>query len=222
MMKTRSLMALGLAVAALSGASSLEASTLTVTGNFAADNSFYMTTLDIATTESLSAYTTSYAGGVNLNGTTTSGGGFVPQLTLFAGSSGNVIAVSSGKSMCGGMAGVDAVTGLCNDAFLQTTLMPGTYALYLTEFPNTADPSSTSSPTFLFSGNPTITGDSCSVPGGMFIDTTTTLCTQRTSAYALNISTSASAVPEPATLWLAGGTLLALGVFGRRKPAFGN
>jgi hypothetical protein len=213
----KSLMSLALGLATLSGVTLLRADTVTVTGNFTADNSDYATILTIPTTEVLTAYTTSYAGGVNLDGTTTMGGGFVPELTLFSGSSGNVVA-SSPNGMCGGMAAADSATGLCNDANLTATLTAGNYWLYLTEFPNTVDTSNQASPTFLFSSSSTATGDACGVSGGMFLEADLATCAQRTSSYALNYSmTPASGVPEPATLGLAACTLLAFGFFGRRK-----
>ena len=218
-MRTRPcLMPLGFVLAALSGAEILSATNITVTGNFTADNSVYMTTLSLATMEQVTAFTTSYAGGTNLDTTTTPAGGFVPEITIFSGTSGNVVA-SSPNGACGGMGAADPATGLCNDAFLRATLGPGSYSLFLTEFPNTVDPGNTSTPTFLFSGSATATGDACGITGGMFYEADLAPCVQRTSAYALNISTAAagSVVPEPAMVWIAGLALVIAGIRRRRK-----
>jgi hypothetical protein len=217
MIRMRVVQQVTLALVACWGSSSMYADMVTTTtGTLAADNSDYATILNIPTTEVLTAYTTSYAGGMNLDGTTSMGGGFVPELTLFSGSSGNAVATS--RAGCGGMGAQDAGTTLCNDAFLQTTLMAGTYWLYLTEFPNTVDPSNQTTPTFLFSSDPTATGDACGVAGGMFLEADLATCVQRTNQYSLNISTAAaSAVPEPASVGIAATGLLIAGLIRRRS-----
>ena len=214
MRKIGTLMPLGCAIAVLLGISQLEAST--VTGTLAADNSIYSTTLTLPTMETLTAYTTSYAGGMNLDATSTSGGGFAPLLTLFSVSTGNVAALSSmGTPGNCGMAGTDSATGLCNDAYLNAVLGAGQYVLDLTEFPNVANGGINDG--FLAGSDANFTGTNCSGTG-QFLESDVAPCVQRTNAYTLNISTSAaSPVPEPATLWFAAGALLAAGLIRRSK-----
>ena len=143
------------------------ATTTNATGVFAGDDSSYELTFTDPGAVIFTASTTSFAGG-----------GFVPVLTLFNDTSGAVIDNSgSGTS----------------DASLNDVLDPGTYDLFLTEFPNVANGDLAAG--FLFTGDPTITGDSCGVPGGMFYDTVT--CTTGSSPRGDNYSLSVTTAPTP-------------------------
>lgn len=175
-----------------------KAISVTETGTLAADNSVYTYDFTVAATQTYLMWTTSYAGGSNLNGTTSAAGGFVPVLTLFS-SSGAPVANDGADGVCEGYDRKDAVTGLCNDAYISTVLTPGSYVLDLTEFPNVAIGSVSDG--FLFSSDPSATGDTCggSDSGKMFLEADLTSCPQRTDAFALNVAN----VPEPGTLWLA-------------------
>lgn len=140
-------------------------------GSFLNDDSFYSF-----------SFTTAASGQFTFNTTSYLTGGFAPVLTLFNSLTGKEID--------------NAGTGT-SDVSISDALSASSYILYLTEFPNVA--SGSLSDGFLFTGFPTITGDSCSVPGGKFLDTTSAPCKQRTSSYAVN--ETISAVPEPPT-WL--------------------
>lgn len=148
-----------------------QADPLNASGNFAADNSTFSTSFTTATTQTYTFTTTSFASG-----------GFVPVLTLFNATGGVPIAFAETDN---------------SDVSLTEVLGPGDYLLYLTEDPNVFTTTLADGP--LFAGSPTITGDTCSVSGGTFLNVFDG-CSQRTSAYALT-STSVAATPEPAT-WL--------------------
>ena len=197
---------LSLALAPLAHATAIT----TQSGTFTADNDTVSSTFNLSSAQTVTIYTTSYGGGANLDGTTSAAGGFVPNLTLFTGA-GSVITGDGGSGVCNAGQQADAGTGLCNDAYLSEILGPGSYQLVLSEFPNVYVDSTIG---FLYSADPTATGDNCSTPGGQFLDTTTVPCTQRGNSYSYNISSSP--VPEPPTwaLVLPGAALIAVG--GRR------
>lgn len=192
------------------------AAPVTLTGTIPADNTVVTYIFTTPSTQLYNFYTTSYAGGLNANGTVTPGGGFDPLLTLFSLSSGNVLGFGGGNSICTAGATADAATHLCNDANFSATLAAGSYELALTEFPNAAV--GKLSDGFLFAGSPTITGDVCGVPGGKFLESDLAPCVQRTSNYAVNI-TSTPIVPEPSTFLMVLPTLSGLLVYSRRRLA---
>jgi hypothetical protein len=201
---------LGLAVSALAGAQAMQALTVTQTGTFTNDNQVFQYNFTLPTASSISIFTTSYGGGTNLDGTVSTAGGFVPNLTLFT-ASGNVIAGDGGSAMARGNLRMDPSTRLYNDAFIATSLTAGSYILTLTEFPNVAI--GNFSDGFLFASSPTATGDTCGVSGGKFLEVDTVPCAPISAAFAVNVNT-----PEPATAFL---VVPALGVayFLRRRRA---
>ncbi len=162
------------------------ASTFNTSGTFAADNSTYEYTFTDPGAAIFTASTSSFATG-----------GFVPVLTLFNDTTGNEIDNNG--------------TGF-GDASLNDVLGPGTYDLFLTEFPNVAINNLADG--FLFAGDPTITGDSCGVAGGTFYNTATAPCTQTSGNYALSATTAPT--PEPAT-WLLVLAPAAYMVFSQRR-----
>lgn len=208
----RLLALLTICLAAVPGAM---AASFTYTGSFTADNSVYTQTFNTATTQDFTIYTTSYGGGINANGTNSSAGGFVPVVTLF-GTSGDVIGFGGGDGMCSGSSLADSGTGLCEDAYFTGSIGPGSYTLALTEFPNVAV--GNLSDGFLFSSDPTATGDLCGVSGGTFLQTDVAPCVQRNGNFALNVvSSAASPVPEPPTWLLVLPATAAIALFGRRQ-----
>lgn len=191
--------ALLVAVACLAGP---VAKANTITGAFTTDDQINRYTATLASSQTLTINTTSYAAG-----------GFVPVLTLFN-ANGSVITPSD----TGGS--VDPATGLANDAFISQLLGPGTYLLTLSEFPNVA--SNGFNDPFLFAGQGNFTPSLCGTASGSFLESDLAPCVQRTGNFALtsNATFTPSAVtPEPAT-WIlvlpATGLLLA---FGKRSLA---
>ena len=193
------------------------ASSYTHTGTFSTDDQVFSYNFSNTSSQVDTFYTTSYAGGLNADGTRTPGGGFAPVLSIFNSGTGQFVAGGGSSGICGAGAGADASTGLCNDAFFSATLMPGSYVLDLTEFPNT--PINNLSDGFLFAGSPTITGDVCSVAGGKFLESDVAPCVQRTGNYAVNITSSAAVTPEPASWLLMLAPLLAIPLVRRRYLA---
>ena len=196
----------------------VRAASVTETGTFGSDNQVYSYLLSLPTAQTLDFYTTSYGGGMNLDGTTSVAGGFVPALTLFSASTGLVVdsaaagATENGAQMTTPLLHADPTTGMVDDAFLQENLAAGNYIVDLTEFPNVATGDFNSNPQFLFMNDPTATGDVCGVSGGMFLEADTAPCVQRNGNFTLNIGT----VPEPATFWLAL-PIIAFGLIGRKR-----
>lgn len=208
----RPLALLTICLAAVPGAM---AASFTATGSLAADNDVYSHTFDVTTSQDFTFYTTSYGGGMNADGTHTNAGGFVPVLTLFSSTTGNVLGFGGGDGMCSGSSVADAGTGLCEDAYFTQMLDPGSYTLDLTEFPNVAI--GNLSDGFLAGSDASFTGTNCG-SGGMFLQADVAPCVERTSNYAVNItSASASPVPEPPTWLLVLPATAAIAFFGRRQ-----
>ncbi len=190
----------GLVITAALCTQAAQALTVTQTGTFTNDNQVFQYNFTLPSATSISIYTTSYAGGTNGDGTMTAAGGFVPNLTLFR-ANGTGITGDGGSGMSRGSLRADPVTGLFDDAYIATSLSAGSYILTLTEFPNVAI--GNLSDGFLFASSPTLTGDTCGVSGGKFLQTDIAPCVQRSSAFALNVATPSNvATPEPGTLWL--------------------
>lgn len=172
-------------------------------GTFTADNGVFEYGFNTAAAQNFTFSTSSYAAG-----------GFVPVLTLFS-SDGSVVGFDGADGLCRGSA-TPGSSGVCDDAFLQEALTPGTYTLALTEFPNVAI--GTLANGFLFAANPHITGDLCGVTGGTFLQTDTATCNQRTGNY--NFSVDATAVtPELPTGLLVLAPALLLFAYSRRQLA---
>lgn len=159
-----------LSVLACSAVHNAHADTTKFTGNFGADNSVFTYGFSTASTQSYTFMTTSFASG-----------GFIPVLTLF-------------NTMGGVPLGFAETDN--SDVSFSTSLGAGSYLLVLTEDPNVFETNYAAGP--LFAGSPTITGDLCGVSGGKFLNFVD--CSQRTSSYALSV-TSTTPTPEPST-WL--------------------
>lgn len=172
---------------------------LTQSGKFQTDNDVVQIDFSTTTVQTYTFDTTSYAGGVNADGTTTAAGGFDPVLTLFT-SAGNFVpnGVGGGGSNCTGV-GTDAGTGLCEDAFFTETLNPGSYILALTEFPNYSNGTITGADGF----NPdnaseiaSICGTTSSFEDANSCNIASPSASQRNGNYTVNI-TSSAVTPEP-------------------------
>ena len=151
--------------------------TLIASGSFAADNSSYSDQFALTSSQNLTFSTTSFAAG-----------GFLPVLTLFNFTTGAPIDFSN--------------SGL-GDVSIMDTLTAGSYILYLTEYPNEAI--GNLSDGFLFSFDPTATGDLCgySNTGKSFINSTTCSSTPLGTNYNVNVTAAGlTPTPEPSTLML--------------------
>ena len=188
----------------------------TLTGSLAADDSVFSYTFINPSTATFNFYTTSYGGGINADGSVTPAGGFVPVLTLFSASTGNVVGFGGASGKCTGSMIKDAKTGLCDDASFSRVLAAGTYILDLSEFPNVAI--GKLSDGFLGTGHPSFTGENCGVKGGKFLEADVAPCVQRTASFAVDIS-STSPVPEPSTWLLVFSGAAAVTLSNRRRLA---
>ncbi len=172
----------------------------TYTGTLTSESgpgSVVLESFSLTTPSEVTIYTTSYGGGINLNGTTTGPGGFQPNITLYNNTGFVVANQSPSFSPIGN---TDRSTGANLDGYLQDTDAPaGMYYVTLTDWQNqmsvTSTGLNTSEAAYLqFSG-----------PGGAsFQDVQGNT---RTGNYALNISamplgSGPSSVPEPATFLL--------------------
>lgn len=177
--------------------------------NATGPGSVVLETLTFTSTSSLTAFTTSYGGGTNLDGSTSGAGGFQPSISVFSGGT----ALINESASAPPNAHADPATGLLGDGyFTASSLMPGTYYLTLTNFWN--QPSITAAPG---SFNPANADSYFSGPNS-FSDAQ---FNTRNGNYALNIqvSSSAPAVPEPATFGLMVPALAGAVLFTRKRRA---
>ncbi|MDQ2712531.1 MAG: DVUA0089 family protein [Acidobacteriota bacterium] len=164
------------------------ASAATLTGTFTTDDQLAQYTWNLAQPSNIVAYTDSYASG-----------GFVPVISLFDGTSGAFIASDGGDVSCSGGRMMDGTTGICNDAYLSTSLAKGSYTVVLSEFFNFPKGSNLSDG-FTENGAGNFTSSVCSATGA-FYETDLAPCVQRTGNYSLNLTSTST--PEPSTGWLA-------------------
>ena len=155
----------------------------------------------ISATSNVTAFTTSYGGGTNLDGTVATPGGFQPNITLYT-STGDFV---TSQAVSSPLAKTDMSTGLALDGYLADTgLAPGSYIVTLTNWLEQQPPTATNlSDGFVNYGGSTFTD----VNGNT-----------RDASYALNLSTSgASTVPEPASIWLLVSGLVLAGAASLKK-----
>ena len=197
-LRTCLLRLLALSLLCCAAADRATAATFTTSGTFLADNSSFVYSFNVTSPQNYVFSTSSFARG-----------GFVTDLTLF--------------TAAGTILGSDGADGPCltastcrDDASLSMSLGAGSYLLYLTEFPNEANGNLSAG--FTFGSDPNATGTVCGVSGGMFLQSDTAVCTQRTNAYTLNV-TNAAPTPEPGTLFLVLPASLIVFGFSRRTIA---
>lgn len=200
---------IGLVLAAMLSACSLQAITVSYSGTLSGDDQVQQYVFSTPTNAYVDFSTDSYGGGT-VNGITTPSGGFVPVLSVFNASTGALLASDGGDGACSGSMMMDPGTSMCDDANLMLTLTTGSYIVAVSEFfnvpvgPNLSDG-------FLEQGQGNFTGPTCGTTGA-FYETDVAPCVQRTGNFALNITN----VPEPSDLWLAI-PAIAFGLFRRRS-----
>lgn len=188
--------------AALStGAANAAVTTQQFTGNFDTGNDVFTYAFTI-TEDTLATFETfGYAGGTLANGTIVDDGGFDPTLTLF-GSTFETPVISDG----GDAVGDDRKSAISDygwDDLITLTLAPGNYIIALTQFDNN----------WVINTNNNTAGWTNEAVNS-FIDSGNS---QRTDAYALQVTLAPAPVPVPAAMWLFGSGLFGLLWSAKRK-----
>jgi len=176
---------------------SARADQFSYSGNFTSDDQVLTFAINVTAPGTVTLRTYSYAGGVDLAGTTVPAGGFDPVLTLFD-ATGNFL-VTNDDGTCGEV-GTDPTTANCFDAYVSTQLAAGLYTVALTEADNL--PWGNLSDGFMQTGNGDFTCPEFLGQAGAFCDASPS---QRDSSYELDIDTPdvlSSPVPEPAPFLL--------------------
>ena len=197
---------------AVVSASAAVFTSVTQSGTFTVDNQKAQYTFTVPTAQTLYFYTTSYAGGLNANGTTAPKGGFDPILSLFD-SSGTFLADNDEDPAHYNR--LDPTTNAVFDSYLSKPLTAGSYTLVLTQYDNFS--AGNLSDGFQQDNTQSYDGTSFTQQfaaqgaTGRFYDTSNIPGAQRNGNYTFNISATAPTVgpaaPEPAQT-------AALGVFG--------
>lgn len=110
---------------------------VTQSGTIATDDEVVKYDFSLISTQTLYFYTTSYAGGLNADGTTAPSEGFDPILTLSDGSGAYVNSNDEDTALYNRPD--TAENGPSLDAFFVQTLAAGSYSLRLTEYDNVAN-----------------------------------------------------------------------------------
>lgn len=206
------LFAVGVFTCAIANASSISQTySGTLTGESGSAGSVVLESFTLTSASDVTIYTTSYGGGMNLDGTTSGAGGFQPNITLYN-STGFVVANQSPSFSP--IANPDPSNGWKGDGYLtDADATAGTYYVTLTDWQNqmsiNASGLNLSTAAYTqFSG-----------PGGTsFQDAQGNT---RTGAYALNIMatplSSGSTVPEPASFLLVLPVLAAVALLNRKR-----
>jgi hypothetical protein len=109
------------------------------TGTFATDNALQPFAFTLLTPSLVTMQSWGFAGGTNSQGVVISAGGFATVLALFDSAGMEVGNLDQGGFPPNNCAprNVDPASGLCLDAYLSETLLPGSYTLELSQQPNT-------------------------------------------------------------------------------------
>ena len=182
-------------------------SPITQSGVFATDEEHGLVAFSLASDQTLYFYTTSYAGGLNADGSTAASGGFDPIVTLFD-STNTYVAFNDDDTV--NYNRPKNGTGSSLDAYLAQNLTAGNYTLVVTQFYSFANVGSNINDPFSEDGRPNFTSIFASGRPGMFYDSTGN---QNTGSYTVNVSAAPPAVPEASTN-LSLGLMLALGLGG--------
>lgn len=190
---------------ALLAVSPAAAASFTFSGNLVQDNSRASYVFDIAAPATVTLTSLGYAGGTSVSGQTFAAGGFDTVLSLYN-QFGSLVADNDD----GATVGIDPVTGFGSDAQFSGALEAGIYTVFLTQYANFGPLQLPGE--FAFDDEPNFTGGFRQFDG-----------TQRTAAFALDITGVDSAapgvgpIPEPATwaMMIAGFALV--GAAARRR-----
>ena len=192
----------------LVSASAAPFSPITQSRVFSTDDAHGLVAFSLASDQTLYFYTTSYAGGLNADGSTAASGGFDPIVTLF--DSTNTYVASNDDDTANYNRPKNGTVNSF-DAYLAQNLTAGNYTLVVTQFDSFANVGSNINNPFGEDGNPNFTSIIfASGRTGMFYDSTGN---QNTGSYTVNVSAAPPAVPEASTT-LSLGLLLALGLGG--------
>jgi hypothetical protein len=207
---------LGVLALSVMAGTRMEASSLsdtftgTLTSESGSTGSVVLESFSLTAPSEVTIYTTSYGGGMNLNGSTTGPGGFQPNITLYDGTG---FVVANQSPSFSPIANADPSNGWKGDGYLQDTDAPaGTYYVTLTDWQNQLGVTATGL-NLSTSAYTQFTG-----PGGSsFQDVQGNT---RTGNYALDISAmplGTSSVPEPATALLVVPAFAALALILRKR-----
>lgn len=193
----------GVLILGILTASAIQAAPIsqTFSGTLSSTSQVLQEDFTINAMSAVTIFTNSYGGGTNLDGTTTSAGGFQPNITLYT-SGGNFV---MNQAVISPVAKIDASTGLALDGYLfDASLAPGSYIVTLTNWLLQQPPTATNlSDGFINYGGSTFTDVNSNTRNG---------------SYALNLSaSSSSSVPEPASIWLLVSGLALAGVTAWRR-----
>lgn len=191
------------ATACLCWAVTVHATLLSYTGTLHQDDQKELISFTNPIAGLVSLRTLSFGGGANAAGDTIAAGGFAPLVSLFDSTDMLIGLAQAGIASCGGTS--DPATGFCWDVLLDMTLPAGDYLAVLTQDDNSPFGPFLSDG-FLHDGEGNFTGGFVLLSGD-----------QRDGHWALDISLPGSSpIPEPGTLALLGGGLLALARLRRR------
>jgi MYXO-CTERM domain-containing protein len=195
--------------------STVQADSLSFQGTFSTDDQVQLFDFTLLSTATVTLQSFGYAGGTNQADTVIPPGGFDSYFTWFD-SAGNQIGTDDDGLDNLGCVGVGKHNGACLDAFAQPTLTAGSYTLALTVSGN--DPNGSLSDGFSQQGQGDFTAN------GPCLDFCDAFGNQDSGNWAVDIVNVSSAsnsgtAPEPATMLLAGGGLVLIGLARRRRPA---
>lgn len=185
----------------LLGSLTANAASFSFTGTFEDDNSVQLFDFSVDSPRDVTIRTWSYAGGTNSDGNRVFSGGFDPIISLANDAGALFIENDDGSGVA-----ADPNTGNSYDSLLMSNLAAGNYTVAVTQFAN-------------FAKGPNLAdgfGDSFAID---FDGRTNFWALDIDGAEFASLSSSPSAVPVPAALWLFGSGLAGLVVGGNRKKS---